>query len=639
MDAFQRPDRRARGSLVWATALLLLPGCGNEEPTSPAPPPSGAVSSATPEATAVGIRILALGGNAVDAAVAISLTLGVTEPSESGLGGTVVMLVIPPGSDPVVIHAPPEVVVSSGPTSFLRPTAVPVLVHAWRTYGSGKVSWRQLVEPARQLAEGGYALGRFRHLMMVKEYRRIEGDSVAAALLLNPDHSIPGEGTLVQLPALAATLQRLAATAPGDLPGGDFADLVAGGLTGLVDAAGALSLATPAEAREEPPLRGTYRGWSVLVPGDPYGGSRLLRALKFLQSAPVAVMKQAGESRTAWLAEALAYAIAPPRIGLDEHRTRIPRLPITVTDAGLRGAALPQRRRPPSLVQPPAPEAQPDSAAGPPIEPDSAAGAAPDTAAGTGTETSHFSVVDATGMAVSVTQSLGGPFGERASHLGFFLARAPEGTNGSPAAGPVDVDSTTFEDRTVPAALEPWSEPVFWSVPTVLARGGEPGLVLGSSGGPRALSAVVQTVIAWVDGGHPVERAIATPRLHLDADTAPRPRVVLEGVIWLDPVRGSTVSLAPWGEGVRQLAARRGFGLGEWDTGLQVLGISPFFGGVQAVAREGDGWAAAADPRRDGVGLVLSEDDVLRAQQDPDGEDLLGGGASPSPAAESGPWN
>jgi len=554
--------------------MFLIPGCGNEEPTALGAARSGAVSSATPEATAVGIRILASGGNAVDAAVAISLTLGVTEPSESGLGGTVVMLVTRPGADPLVIHATPEVVRSTGPNpgSFLRPTMVPVLVHAWREYGSGKVSWEQVVEPAQRLAENGYSLGRFRHLMMVKEYRRLEGDSVATALLLNSDHSIPGEGTRVQFPALAATLERLAGTVPTALPGGAFAALVASDLEGLVDATAARALATPTEAREDAPLAETYRGWSVLVPGYPYGGSRLLRAFELLQSAPVEVLEQEGESRTAWLAEALGYAIAPQEVGLGAYLAAVPRLPLAVADPALRRS----RRRPAASLPSPAH----DAGAQPPAS-------------------SHFSVVDATGMAVSVTQSLGGPFGEWASRLGFFLARAPEGASMG-------------------------SEAVSWLVPTVLTRKGAIGLVLGSSGGPRALSAVVQTVTEWVDGGHPLERAVATPRLHIETGTGPRPRMVLEGVTWVDPMGGSRASLEPWGEGVWQLAVSRGFGVGERDTGLQALGISSFFGGVHAVARDGDGWAPAADPRRDGVGRVVSEEDVVHAQQDPRGErDLI----------------
>lgn len=584
----KRADRRMRSPLVWAATMLLIPGCGSEEPPPPGVARSGAVSSATPEATAVGIRILASGGNAVDAAVAISLTLGVTEPSESGLGGTVVMLVIRPGADPLVIHATPEVVRSTGPNpgSFLRPTMVPVLVHAWREYGSGKISWEQVVEPAQRLAENGYSLGRFRHLMMVKEYRRLEGDSVATALLLNSDHSIPGEGTRVQFPALATTLERLAGTTPTALPGGDFAALVASDLAGLVDATAARALSTPTEAREDAPLAGTYRGWSVLVPGYPYGGSRLLRALELLQSAPVEVLEEEGESRTAWLAEALGYAIAPQEVGLGAYLAALPRLPLSVDDPAFRQTRRRPAASPPSLA--------PDSGAQPPAS-------------------SHFSVVDATGMAVSVTQSLKGTFGERASRLGFFLARAPEGASMG-------------------------SEAVSWSVPTVLMRKGGIGLVLGSSGGSRALSAVVQTVTQWVDGGHPLERAVATPRLHIERGTRPRPRMVLEGVTWVDPMGGSRASLEPWGEGVRRLAVSRGLGVGERDIGLQTLGISSFFGGVHAVAWDGDGWAPAADPRRDGVGRVVSEEDVVRARQDPRGErDLIDLGSPPSLGVRSRP--
>jgi gamma-glutamyltranspeptidase/glutathione hydrolase len=551
--------------LVWAAAMLLIPGCGSQGPAAPTAAVSGAVSSATPEATAAGIRVLALGGNAVDAAVAISLALGVAEPSESGLGGTVVMLVTRPSADPVVIHATRYVVHATGPTpgSFLRPTMVPVLVHAWREYGSGNVSWEQVVEPAQRLAENGYSLGRFRHLMMVKEYPRIEGDSVASALLLNSDRSIPGEGTRVRLPALATTLERLADADPDVLPGGDFAELLGSDLAGLMDATAASALSAPAEVREDTPLAGRYRGWSVLVPGDPYGGARLLRALELLQSAPVDVLEQEGESRTAWLAEALSYAIAPQDIRLDAYLAALPRLPRTVADPMLRRV----RRR----------------AAAPLSSPSLDAGVRPPAS-------SHFSVADATGIAVSVTQSLGRAFGERASRLGFFLASAPEG-----------------------ASLG--SDPDSWSVPTVLTRQGEVGLVLGSSGGPRALSAVVQAVTDWVDGGHPADSAVAAPRLYMEADPGRRPRMVLEGVIWVDPMGGSRASLEPWGEGVRKLAAARGFGVGERDTGPQDLGLIPFFGSVHAVAWDADGWAPAADPRRDGVGRVLLDEDVLRARE------------------------
>ena len=93
------------------------------------------------------------------------------------------------------------------------------------------------------------------------------------------------------------------------------------------------------------PLSGTYRGWSVLVPGEPYGGSRLLRALELLQSAPVEVLQEEGESRTAWLAEALGYAVAPQEVGLDSYLAALPQLPLVVPAPGPRRT----RRRSASL--------------------------------------------------------------------------------------------------------------------------------------------------------------------------------------------------------------------------------------------------------------------------------------------------
>src|SRR5687768_6738126 len=83
-----------------------------------------------------------------------ALTLGATEPSESGLGGSVVMLIAPANGQPVLVHAPPEPLTPSGPgATLMRPSALAVLVHAWRRYGSGEVSWEELVEPARRAVE------------------------------------------------------------------------------------------------------------------------------------------------------------------------------------------------------------------------------------------------------------------------------------------------------------------------------------------------------------------------------------------------------------------------------------------------------------------------------------------------------
>ena len=118
-----------------------------------------------------------------------------------------------------------------------------------------------------------------------------------------------------------------------------------------------------------------------------------------------------------------------------------------------------------------------------------------------------------------------------------------------------------------------------------------------------------------MDGGQPIADAVAAPRVHVEPSITTRPRLVLEGVVWSDSLMTSPAALAPWGPRVRELALARSIALGEWDTGIQYLGMSAFYGGVNAVAREEGAWVAAADPRRDGVGRPLTDADVLRAQQ------------------------
>ena len=227
----------------------------------------------------------------------------------------------------------------------------------------------------------------------------------------------------------------------------------------------------------------------------------------------------------------------------------------------------------------------------------------------------------------SVTQTLGGPFGSRATGLGFFLGRMPTKAEALPAKP----DSTAQADSTVGEAqlakpFDPWEEPPSWAVPTILVRDGVPGLVLGSPGGPRAVSAVVQVITAWVDAGLPIAKAVAAPRMHAERDTVPRPKIAVEGVIWIDPSTQS--ALAPWGASFRQVAGQRGLRLAEAVSGLEYLGLSPWFGGVNAVARENKEWVGGADPRRDGEAHTLADEDLLRAQTDAD---------LPQEETESGP--
>lgn len=612
-----------RRFLAAALLPLTLLGCGGDGDADAAEAEAdrpaareGAVSAATPEAADAGVAILAAGGNAVDAAVAVSFALGVTEPAESGLGGAVTMLIAPPDGPAVVIDGTPTVPAArsgdADPAGYglvAVPTAVRVLELAWREYGSGLISWEDLLAPAIRLAEEGYPLGRFRHRTLVREYERIHADSAAAALFLRPGGTIPTERATLPNPTLARTLRRLAQEGPAEFYRGRIAQT-------LVEEAGSGGLTSSdlTGLRAPPlvePLEGRYRGWEVLTLPSPYRGEALLRGLGLLERAPPDLLPGTpGVERTQWIAEALRFALRPAR-----------------SDTAASGAG-----------EPGDPEAY--LTGRPPI-------LAPDTAPpGQGRRTTHFSVADARGMAVTVGQSLGGPFGAGilSPGLGFFLNRfvAPSGGEGPlPAAG------APTEGVDVLGA--------------VLRHEGGDLVALGSPGGWRGTEAVLQAVSAVVDGNLSLRDAVAMRRVHwVDgpdgagtlflegaswsaavpelglgpprSGSAPRPPSPIPDSAWSDTVSGArgprggaaTRSLDPraagaalrteahafFGDSVAPVLRARGFRLGELETGLTFEGRDPYFGQVQAVGRFVGAWEAAADPRSDGEGRVFSPDDL-----------------------------
>ena len=161
--------------LLFCFLILIFTCCEQETPNHSA----GVVSAATPEAAAVGKEILDRGGNAVDAAVAVAFTLAVTEPPMSGLGAGIQMLISFPEETPFAINGT-SYSPKATPTHIHRdslvyhkrstvPSMVKCLEFAWRKYGSGRISWGELIKPSIFFAEYGLWRGRVRH-MVVKKY-------------------------------------------------------------------------------------------------------------------------------------------------------------------------------------------------------------------------------------------------------------------------------------------------------------------------------------------------------------------------------------------------------------------------------------------------------------------------------------
>jgi gamma-glutamyltranspeptidase/glutathione hydrolase len=506
---------------------------------------AGLVAAATPEAADAGVEILERGGNAVDAAVAVSLAIGVTEPAGSGIGGQATFIVLHPGEKPLVINGssfapssiPADVAVADlfGHRATTVPSCLRVLELAWSRFGSQRLTWEALVKPAIRYATEGYHLGPFGHRALVRHAHAIRRSGIVTQFLLAADGSVPEPGSLVRQPILARTLRRIAERGAREFYTGALAreivqDMAANGAWVTAD-----DLAAVPEPPVVPPLSGTYRGWDVHTLPPPASGRVVLLALNLLECAPQGELATDGPRRLIWLAEMLRTA----------HRYR-QRRPL----ADLSGY---------------------EQVIGRELTKEKAAKLVRSSLRAPSGETTHFSVVDGGGTAVGVTQSLNSYFGAKAAgrDLGFlYNDYMREFVLGSEAH---------------PFALRPGAAPISFMSATALAREGRPVLVLGSPGDDRIISAVVQVISHWVDVGHGVENAVAAPRMHT--------------------LRGETLLLeeAPPDPDALVGLERRGYTIYRPLTSLFGGELNPYFGGVHAVAHEADGWRGAADPRRDGA--------------------------------------
>ena len=254
------------------------------------------VSSAHPAATAAGLQILEQGGNVVDAAVAVSFALGVVEPDASGVGGYGQMLVYLTGMDePVTVEflsrAPEAATLdnaaverSGGAALANVPGTVRGMDLAWRRHGSGRVAWDALVEPAIRLAEEGFTLDDALPTTLTRQRRRfLESEGSRALFFEDGEPLSPGE--TLRNPGLAWTLGEIADGGADAFYEGEIADRL------VADLRAHGSAITAADMRryfavERAPVRGVYRGHTVYSGPPPVsGGAALVAKLHLLEHA------------------------------------------------------------------------------------------------------------------------------------------------------------------------------------------------------------------------------------------------------------------------------------------------------------------------------------------------------------------
>jgi len=265
------------------------------EPQRLATSPHGMVSTAHSLATEAGVEMLADGGNAIDAAVAAALALGVCEPAASGLGGQSMLLLHEAatarvfaldGSSRAPHRVPPGEVPKDqlfrGHRAVTVPSTPAVLSYALEHHGS--MPWRRVLEPAIRIAENGFRVSRLQHDLMKRELEHLRAGSAAHFMLQDGRH-LPRVGWRLRQPVLAATMRRLGEAGVMDFYRGDIARAIHEDMArhdGILRDDDLAQIPWPIERQ---PLTTTFGGRGVATIGPPGAGRVLIEMLNVLEAA------------------------------------------------------------------------------------------------------------------------------------------------------------------------------------------------------------------------------------------------------------------------------------------------------------------------------------------------------------------
>ena len=508
----------------------------------------GMVVSQNEVASRIGADMLRRGGNAVDAAVATAFALAVVLPRAGNLGGDGFMLVwlakeqravaidyrsvAPQAARPeMFLDAAGEerIEASHGYLAPAVPGTVAGLHQAHTKYG--KLPWRDVVAPAIALARDGIPLSWEQVDVVRRGEPRLAASAAAKAAFRKADGSAYRPGELLRQPDLAWTLEQIAARGAAGFYRGEVAERIAADMKrngGLITAKDLAAY----RAVEREPLIGSYRGHPIVtMPPASSGGVTLLEMLNILEAHDLKAMR-AGSAKTLHvMAEAmkLGYADRIRFLGDTDFVKAPVRALISKDYARARGAAI-------SL------EASTDPktlGVGDPWKFESP-------------NTTHFSVADAEGNAVSNTYTLGSDFGSGVMIAGTGVLLNNQMNNFS------HEEALRARSRKEPAplnALQPGKRMLSSMTPTIVLRDGKPWLVTGTPGGSTIINTVLQMVVNTVDFGMNVAEATHHPRIYqgwtneltveptLSPDTADLLTRMGHRVTITDAVIGSTQSI------------------------------------------------------------------------------------------------
>lgn len=578
------PGHRPR--ILTCGLLLMMAAPAKAQPLAPAPEAATGrtakatasaqrfmVAAANPLAAAAGRDILRAGGSAVDAAIAVQLVLNLVEPQSSGLGGGAFLVHWDEAARRVITLDGRETAPAAAkPDRFIGPDGKPMrfvdAVVGGRSVGVpgtprlleeahrrwGKLPWPQVLAPAIRLAEDGFAVSPRLNGLLSGE-RNLAKDARAAAYFYEADGRAKAVGTILRNPAFAATLRALAERGAGAFYEGEIARDIVATVTGHATNPGDMTAADLAGYRveEREPVCGAYRVWRLCGMGPPSSGAvAMQQMLGILETRDLPRMGPGAEAAH-WFSEAGRLAFADRNLYLaDPAFIGIP-LPGLIDRDYIRSRA--------GLISPE--RSMGRARAGEP--PNKRAGLL---ASSEGIEngTSHISVVDGDGNAVSMTTTIEDGFGARLMTAGGFLLNNEL----------TDFSFVPEEDgKPVANRVEPGKRPRSSMAPTLVFDAfGRLYAVVGSPGGSQIIGYVAKTLIALLD--------------------------------WkMDPQ--AAVDLGNFGSRNGPTELEKGTEAEGWKAALEAKGhevrLLEMTSGIQAIVKTPEGFVGGADGRREGVAI------------------------------------
>ena len=532
----------------------------------------GMVVSQRKIASEVGAQILKEGGNAVDAAVATGLALAVVLPRAGNLGGGGFMIIHLKEEDRNIAIDYRE----KAPSGAFRdlfldengnydkkkaqfsllsagvPGSVAGFHHALMNYGT--LSWEEVLKPAIRLAEEGFEIPHdLANTLASKRYRaRLSSNEAAAKVFYKEDKSLYKAGEILVQNDLANTLRQLSEFGPDAFYKGEIAKLIVkemernGGLINLEDLSNY-------QIAERKPLNGQYKDYKIVsMPPSSSGGTHLIQMLNMLEEFPIKEMGFGSAESIHILAEVMkrAYADRSKYLG-DTDFYKVPSSLTSKDYAKSLNAFISKDKITPSD----------EISAGNPFPYES-----PDT--------THFSVMDSFGNAVSNTYTLNFSYGSGMMIPGTGMLINNEMDDFSSKPGTPNGYGLLGSEAN---AIEGNKRPLSSMTPTIIFKNDEPYMVFGSPGGSRIITTVLQVALNVMDHDMNIAQAVHSPRIHHQ---------------WLPEI---LMIESGFGPDTERLLTEKGYKLYPSST----------MGSVQAIMKDGDYFYGSADPRRPSAGVAI----------------------------------